>query len=115
MHFSRIETINHRMNIQNLRVLVELKSQKASEELKECPRLISSGSLSIMEEASPTFPNRSEAPVKNNIDSAKEVLPDPPCPTIPILRISVSLYCFIFPRLVNFSTCSKEIKTPQRI
>ena len=69
-------------------ILVEVKSQYASEELKECPRLISSGSLSIIEEASPTFPNRSEAPVINNIDSAKEVLPEPPCPTIPILRIS---------------------------
>ena len=69
-------------------ILVELKSQNAREELKECPRLISSGSLSIIEEPSPTLPNRSEIPVKNNIDSAKEVFPDPPCPTIPILRIS---------------------------
>src|SRR5437773_4407651 len=55
--------------------------------LIEIFRLISSGSKSVVVEPSSTFPRRVRAPAEKRSASTRDVLPTPPCPTMPTLRI----------------------------
>src|SRR5262245_55513889 len=53
----------------------------------EILRLISSGSKSVVVLPSSTLPSRVTAPAACSSASTSDVLPTPPCPTIPTLRI----------------------------
>src|SRR6266568_2331458 len=59
----------------------------------EILRLISSGSKSMVEVPSSTRPRRSIMPVSNRIASESDVLPAPPCATMPRLRILLVSNC----------------------
>src|SRR5256712_12841990 len=63
------------------------QSQYATEVLIEILRLISSGSKSVVVLPSSTLPSRVTAPAVNSRASTREVLPTPPWPTTPTLRI----------------------------
>src|SRR2546421_6980969 len=55
--------------------------------LIEIFRLISWGSKSVGVEPSSPFPRRVRAPAEKRSASTRDVLPTPPCPTTPTLRI----------------------------
>src|SRR5947209_2614361 len=63
------------------------QSQYATEVLIDILRLISSGSKSVVVLPSSTLPSRVTAPAVNSRASTREVLPTPPWPTTPTLRI----------------------------
>ena len=69
------------------------------------PRLISSGSKSMLEVPSATFPRRLVMPVLKSMASTREVLPAPPWATTPRLRIIVVSY---FPMSAPFITCGVD-------
>src|SRR5438132_485603 len=62
-------------------------SKGARESEREMPRLISSGSKSVVVVPSSTRPWRLMAPAQNSNDSATVVFPAPPWPTSATLRI----------------------------
>src|SRR5712691_6413175 len=62
------------------------QSQKATAVPSEILRLISSGSKSVVVVPS-TLPSRLTAPAANSMDSTRDVLPTPPWPARPTLRI----------------------------
>src|SRR5687767_13928828 len=58
----------------------------------EILRRTSSGSQSVVVVPSSTLPRRVTAPAENSMASTRDVLPTPPCPTTPTLRIlSISI------------------------
>src|SRR5947199_334019 len=63
------------------------QSQYATEVLIDILRLIPSGSKSVVVLPSSTLPSRVTAPAVNSRASTREVLPTPPWPTTPTLRI----------------------------
>src|SRR5256712_13707227 len=63
------------------------QSQYATEVLIDILRLISSGSKSVVVLPSSTRPSRVTAAAVNSRASTREVLPTPPWPTTPTLRI----------------------------
>src|SRR5216683_7231721 len=63
------------------------QSQKATEVPSEILRLISSGSKSVVVVPSSTLPSRLTAPAAKRMPSTRDVLPTPPCPAKPTLRI----------------------------
>lgn len=81
------------------------QSTKAAEALMEMQRFCSSGSQSMVDVPSSTRPRRSVFPVTKSMDSAIDVFPVPPCPTIAILRRDFESYFAIEapfpPALVN--------------